>query len=68
MNAIVEDLRLALKREHNMFPWNIEGSADGGWILMDYGDVVIHIFEPETREYYNLEEMWSEAPVVVHFQ
>jgi ribosome-associated protein len=39
-----------------------EGYEDGGWILLDFGDLVVHVFVPETREYYNLEMLWSDAP------
>ncbi len=46
-------------------PIGIEGSAEAGWILVDYGDVVLHIFSPEKRDYYGLEELWSQATVVV---
>lgn len=45
-----------------------EGTADTGWILMDFGDVVIHIFAPKEREYYRLERLWSDAKTVVYLQ
>ena len=45
-----------------------EGSADGGWLLLDYGDVIIHIFGQMEREFYRLERLWSEAPTVVYLQ
>ena len=46
-----------------MLPRRVEGSAGGGWILMDYLDVVVHIFTPEKREFYRLEQLWGEVPV-----
>lgn len=45
-----------------------EGDADSGWILIDYGDVIVHIFGPEEREYYRLERLWKDAVPVVQIQ
>ncbi len=45
-----------------------EGSADTGWVLLDAGDVIVHIFGPMEREYYRLERLWSGAPTVVYVQ
>ncbi len=45
-----------------------EGIADTGWVLLDYGDVIIHIFSPKEREYYRLERLWSNAKTVVYLQ
>lgn len=45
-----------------------EGTADAGWVLLDFGDIVIHIFGPQEREYYRLERLWSEAKTVVYLQ
>jgi ribosome-associated protein len=61
--AIHDGILEGLKHEHEMLPRRVEGSADGGWILMDYLDVVVHIFTPQTREFYRLEQLWGEAPV-----
>ena len=47
-------------------PINVEGMTDARWVLMDYGAVLVHIFDPATREFYRLEQLWSEAqPVLV---
>ena len=45
-----------------------EGEASAGWILLDFGDVIVHIFGPKEREYYRLERLWSEAKTVVYLQ
>ncbi|HEV3046195.1 MAG TPA: ribosome silencing factor [Solirubrobacteraceae bacterium] len=60
--AIHDGILEGLKREHERLPRRVEGSADTGWILMDYLDVVVHVFTPETREFYRLEQLWGEAP------
>ena len=60
--AIHDGIAEGLKREHGVGPRRVEGSAQTGWILMDYLDVVVHIFTPETREFYRLERLWGEAP------
>jgi ribosome-associated protein len=60
--AIHDGILEGLKREHQTLPRRVEGSADTGWILMDYLDVIVHIFTPETRDFYRLENLWGEAP------
>jgi ribosome-associated protein len=60
--AIHDGILAGLKHEHDTLPRRVEGSADAGWILMDYLDVVVHIFTPQTREFYRLEQLWGEAP------
>ena len=54
--------------EEGIRPLQVEGTPAAGWVLMDYGDVVVHIFSPAQRSYYNLEKLWSEAPIVVRMQ
>jgi len=60
--AIHDGILQGLKHEHDLLPRRVEGSPQTGWILMDYMDVVVHIFTPETRDYYRLEQLWGEAP------
>ncbi len=68
LNAVERDIRDTLRREERVRPLHTEGTADSGWILLDYGDVVVHIFSPTQREYYDLEELWSAAVPVVRIQ
>jgi ribosome-associated protein len=63
--AIHDGILAGLKHEHGTVPRRVEGSGDGGWILMDYLDVVAHIFTPQAREFYRLEHLWGEAPARV---
>ncbi len=60
--AIHDAIHERAKREFGIFPRRVEGLAGKQWILMDYLDVVVHIFTPATREYYRLERLWGEAP------
>jgi ribosome-associated protein len=53
------------KRDLNILPGRVEGLGRGQWVLMDYLDVVVHIFTPATREFYRLERLWGEAPTRV---
>jgi ribosome-associated protein len=50
--------------DHGLLPRRVEGLTEGRWILMDYLDAVVHVFTPEMREYYRLEQLWGEAPAV----
>jgi ribosome-associated protein len=61
--AIHDGVLEGVKREHGLTPRRVEGATQGAWILMDYTDVVVHIFTPATREFYRLEALWGEAPV-----
>ena len=51
-------------KAHGLLPRRVEGLSEARWILMDYLDVVVHVFTPETREYYRLEQLWGEAPAL----
>jgi ribosome-associated protein len=62
VKAIHDGIHLGMKEEQRLLPARVEGVTQANWILMDYGDVVVHIFTPETREYYRLEQLWGEAP------
>jgi ribosome-associated protein len=62
--AIVDEVRERLKQEYKLRPRSVEGQRQGDWILVDYLDVVLHVFTPETRGYYGLEELWGDMPSV----
>ena len=60
--SIADGIQEGLKKDHGIVPRRIEGLPEARWILMDYLDVVVHIFTPEAREFYRLEQLWGEAP------
>ncbi|HET8977934.1 MAG TPA: ribosome silencing factor [Solirubrobacteraceae bacterium] len=62
--AIHDAIHLAMKDRYGLLPRRVEGLGEARWILMDYLDVIVHVFTPETREYYRLEQLWGEAPAV----
>jgi ribosome-associated protein len=61
-------VREAIKEKHSRLPVSVEGESHSGWVLMDYGDVIVHIFGEEQREFYDLEGFWKQANVVVSIQ
>ena len=62
--AIYDEVAGALKREHELLPRTTAGVAEATWIVADYLDVVLHLFTPDTRSFYRLEELWSDVPSV----
>ncbi len=52
-----------VKKNTGSRPWHIEGLQNAEWVLMDYVDVAVHIFQPEARSHYNLEDMWADAEI-----
>lgn len=65
--AIVDEVEKRAKAAGNRHR-HAEGDPESGWVLLDYGSVVVHIFEPEVRVYYDLEGLWKQAPTVVRVQ
>jgi len=61
--AISDNIVKTLK-EKGVVPSSVEGYTEGRWIFLDYGDILVNIFIPELREYYNLEWLWSDAPTI----
>ncbi len=65
--AIVDEVQKQAK-EAGSRSLHVEGDPESGWVLLDYGSVVVHIFDPELRAYYNLEDLWKQARLVVRIQ
>jgi ribosome-associated protein len=61
--TVVDEMRAQHKKRGRL-----EGEARDGWLVVDYGDVVVHLFSPDQREYYKLEELWSEGKVLLRVQ
>jgi ribosome-associated protein len=64
VRTLVDEIEKEVKDVHGIAPIRVEGLADATWVLMDYGDFIAHVFLQETREYYDLEHLWSGAPRV----
>ena len=64
VDAIIDEIEDKLREDAGIKPTHREMSADGSWSLLDYGNIVVHVFMPETREYYRLEALWNDAPVI----
>ncbi len=62
LRAIRSEIADRLKHDHGIPPYSSHGTPDSGWLLLDYGDVVIHVFHAEKRAFYGLEDLWNDAP------
>ena len=62
--AIYDEVHERLKHDHRLLPRSSAGVGEARWILVDYLDVVLHVFTPEAREYYRLEELWGDVPSI----
>lgn len=60
--AIVDEVRVRVKRETGLLPAGVDGGGEAGWTILDYLDCVLHVFTPEARERYALEDLWRDAP------
>lgn len=65
VNAIVNSIQKKVSKETKDKPWHIEGSDNAEWVLMDYVDVVVHVFQKHIREYYDIESLWGDAKTTV---
>lgn len=62
--AIADNIRDEVRDKLNVKPYNYDGYRNSQWIVIDYGDLIVHVFVPEFREYYNLEDLWSDADMI----
>jgi ribosome-associated protein len=60
--AIWDEVHGRLKQENRLLPKSVEGIAEARWIIADYVDVVLHVFTPDARDFYRLEELWDDVP------
>jgi ribosome-associated protein len=63
VNAIVNSVQKIVSKELKDKPWHIEGTDNAEWVLMDYVSIVVHVFQKEIREYYNIEGLWGDAKI-----
>ena len=62
--AIWDEVHEKLKKDDRLIPTTVEGATDASWILADYLDVVLHVFTPDARRFYRLEELWGDVPTL----
>ena len=62
VKTIAEEVEARLKSDGAITPLRVEGLGDTQWVLLDYGDLVVHVFLDETRDFYDLERLWSDVP------
>ena len=63
VNAIVGSVQKVVSKELKEKPWHVEGEQNGEWVLMDYVNIVVHVFQKHIREYYNIESLWGDAKI-----
>lgn len=63
VSSIADSIRERLQKNLNIKPYNYDGYKNSQWIIIDYGDIMVHIFLPEFRDFYNIEELWSDANI-----
>ena len=63
VNAIVNSIQKIVSKELKDKPWHIEGTDNAEWVLMDYVNIVVHVFQKHIREYYNIESLWGDAKI-----
>ena len=68
IKAIQDAIQETAAKEFHVHPRHIEGKPETGWTLLDFGDVIVHIFSPSQRDYYDLEGLWKQAPILLRVQ
>jgi len=63
VNAIVNSIQKVVSKETHDKPWHVEGTENGEWVLMDYVNIVVHVFQKHIRAYYNIEDLWGDAQI-----
>ncbi len=63
VNAIVNSVQKTVSKQLKDKPWHVEGTDNAEWVLMDYVDIVVHVFQKHVREFYNIEGLWGDAKI-----
>lgn len=66
LGALAEEVRRKLRSSDSRRPMQVEGDAESGWVLLDYGEVVLHIFSADLRAFYRLEDLWRDGRTLLH--
>jgi len=65
LRALSNEVRRVIKEKYSLRPLQVEGEPASGWILLDYGGVILHLFSPDRRDYYALEQLWADGRVML---
>ena len=68
LKAILDAILETAQKDFRLSPAHVEGQPDTGWILLDFSDVIVHVFSPSQRRYYDLEGLWKESPILLRVQ
>lgn len=68
VRALADDVTRKVRKAHQQHPRSQEGEAASGWVLLDFGDVVVHLFSEEMRDFYRLEDLWREGKILLRVQ
>jgi ribosome-associated protein len=68
LKAILDAILETAKKDFDVSPRHVEGKLETGWVLLDLGDVIIHVFSPSQRHYYKLESLWKESPILLRIK